>query len=147
MEKFLGKYAPYIYALLRLVAGAMFALHGSQKLFGFPADPSGGGGPLPPLMMVAGVIELVVGLMIALGLFAGFAAFLASGQMAFAYFMSHAPRDFWPLNNRGEAAVLYCFLFLYIAACGSGVLSLDALLFGKRRTATDATNPTDRPER
>jgi putative oxidoreductase len=138
MEKYLDKYAPYIYVLLRFMAGAMFALHGSQKLLGFPADPGGGGGPLPPLMMVAGVIELVAGLMIALGLLAGFAAFLASGEMAFAYFMSHAPRDFWPILNRGEATVLYCFLFLYIAARGSGVLSLDALLFGKRRNATQA---------
>ncbi len=146
MEKFLGKYAPYIYALLRFMAGAMFVLHGSQKLFGFPASPGGGGaGALPPLMMVAGSIELVAGLMIALGLFAGFAAFVASGEMAFAYFMSHAPHHFFPINNRGEATVLYCFLFLYIAARGSGILSLDALLFGKRRNALKVTDTVAEP--
>ena len=124
MERFLGKYAPYLYALLRIVAGLMFAMHGSQKLFGFP----GGKDPvaLVSLMGLGGVIELVGGLMIALGLLASPAAFIASGMMAVAYFMAHAPQGALPILNGGEPAVLYCFLFLYIAARGSGVWSVDA---------------------
>jgi len=126
MERFLGKYSPYLYALLRIVSGLMFAMHGSQKLFGIP-------GNRPPvdvaLLKVAGVIELVAGLMIALGLLAGYAAFIASGQMAAAFFKQHfqaqAPL---PIQNGGELAVLYCFLFLYIASQGSGTWSLDQLL-------------------
>lgn len=133
MTRWLGKYSPYAYALLRIVAGLMFALHGSQKLLGWPLP---GPRPLPPLMMVAGIIELVGGLMIALGFWASIAAFIASGEMAFAYFMQHAPRGTWPLTtggNNGETAVLYCFVFLYIATYGSGVWSVDSLMGGRRR--------------
>jgi putative oxidoreductase len=130
MERFLGTYAPYLYALLRIVAGLMFAMHGSQKLFGIP----GGKDPVAlfSLMGLAGVVELVGGLLIALGLFASIAAFIASGQMAVAYFMAHAPQAALPLLNGGETAVLYCFLFLYIAARGSGVWSLDSLRTRRR---------------
>jgi putative oxidoreductase len=130
MERFLGTYAPYLYALLRIVAGLMFAMHGSQKLFGIP----GGKDPVALFSMMgsAGVVELVGGLLIALGLFASIAAFIASGQMAVAYFMAHAPQAALPLLNGGEAAVLYCFLFLYIAARGSGVWSLDSLRTRRR---------------
>jgi putative oxidoreductase len=125
MERFLGTYAPYLYAVLRIVAGLLFALHGSQKLFGFP----GGKDPVQlfSLMGFAGVVELVGGLMIALGLFASLAAFIASGQMAVAYFMAHVPQGPFPVLNGGEGALLFCFIFLYIAARGSGVWSLDAL--------------------
>ena len=130
MTRWLGKYSPYFYAVLRIVAGLMFAMHGSQKLLGWPAGQ--GRPPLASQMGIAGVIELVGGLMIALGLFASIAAFIASGEMAFAYFTVHAPGGPLPLLNRGELAVLYCFLFLYIAAHGSGVWSVDALI-GKRR--------------
>ena len=128
MTRWLGKYSPYFYALLRIVAGLMFMLHGTQKLFGWPLP---GPSPLPPLMKAAGIIELVAGLMIALGLWASIAAFIASGEMAYAYFTAHAPRGMWPLvsgGNSGETAILYCFLFLYIAAYGSGVWSIDALM-------------------
>lgn len=123
MENFLGKVAPFTYALLRIVAGLMFAMHGSQKLFGFPGEN-------PPveiasLMGAAGIIEFVGGLMIAIGLFASLAAFICSGQMAVAYFMVHAPQGLNPLVNQGELAVLYCFLFLYIATRGSGIWSVD----------------------
>jgi putative oxidoreductase len=124
MQTPLGKYSPQIYALLRIVAGLMFAMHGSQKLLGFP-----GGGPSPPtapLMWVAGIIELVGGLMIAFGWFTSYAAFIASGQMAAAYFMAHASQGYYPILNRGELAVVYCFLFLYIAAQGSGIWSIDS---------------------
>lgn len=126
MDKFLERYSPYIYAILRIVTGLMFAMHGSQKLFGIPGNQPPV--PLASLMGVAGAIELVTGLMIALGLLAGYAAFIASGEMAVAYFMTHASQGFLPIVNHGELAVLYCFLFLYIAARGSGVWSLNALL-------------------
>jgi putative oxidoreductase len=122
MDRYLGRYAPYIYALLRIVAGLLFLMHGTQKLFSWPlpGPPQLGG-----LILAAGVIETVGGLMILFGLFASWAAFIASGQMAVAYFMAHQPRGTWPLQNDGEAAVLFCFIFLYIAARGSGPISLD----------------------
>jgi putative oxidoreductase len=127
MERFLGKYSPYLYALLRIVCGLMFAMHGSQKLFGIPGNKP----PLSPasLIGVAGIIELVTGLLIAFGLLAGYAAFIASGQMAVAFFKQHFHSDaMFPILNGGELAVLYCFLFLYIASQGSGTWSLEALL-------------------
>lgn len=124
----LKRFEPQLYALLRIVAGFLFMMHGSQKLLGWPpSDMGGGGGKLPPMMMVAGIIELVGGLMVLLGLFAGVAAFLASGEMAAAYFMAHAPQSWIPLVNKGELAALYAFLFLYIAGRGSGIWSVDAL--------------------
>jgi putative oxidoreductase len=108
----------------------MFALHGAQKLFGFP--PSGKPSmPLNTFMTVGGILEFVLGLMVMLGLFAGFAAFIASGEMAVAYFMAHQPQGALPIQNGGELAALYAFVFLFIAARGSGVLSLDSLIFGK----------------
>jgi putative oxidoreductase len=121
MSRFLGRYADVLYSVLRVVAGLLFAVHGTQKLFGFPAT---GPSPLPPLMAAAGLIELVGGLMVAFGVFASWAAFIASGEMAAAYFLAHAPRGFWPLLNRGEVVVLFCFLFLYVAARGGGRWSL-----------------------
>jgi putative oxidoreductase len=125
MEQFLGNYSNYIYAILRIVAGLTFALHGSQKVFGFPGNKP----PMPiaSLMGIGGLIELVCGLLIALGLLAGYAAFIASGEMAFAYFMIHFPNGFLPTVNQGDLSVLYCFLFLYIAARGAGVWSVDGL--------------------
>lgn len=126
MERFLGKYSSYIYAILRIVSGLMFAMHGTQKLFGWPGNRPAQ--PISSLLGVAGVIELVTGLMIALGLLASIAAFIASGQMAVAYFYMHAQGGIWPILNQGELAVLYCFLFLYIAARGSGPLSVDSTI-------------------
>ncbi|MBC3540143.1 DoxX family protein [Rufibacter sediminis] len=130
MDRVLGRYAPQLYALLRIVAGLMFAMHGTQKLFGWPGDKDPM--PLAGLMGVAGIIELVAGLLIAFGLFTGWAAFIASGLMAVAYFMAHAGQGALPILNQGELAVLYCFLFLYIAAQGSGIWSID----GARRGGT-----------
>jgi putative oxidoreductase len=121
MEKWLGRYSEILYAVLRVVAGLMFAMHGSQKLLAWPIGPKADA----PMMQVAGAIELVGGLLIAVGLFASYAAFLASGEMAVAYFMAHFPQGFWPLVNKGELAVLYCFLFLYVAARGAGTYSAD----------------------
>ena len=124
MEKLLAPYRPYLYAALRIIAGLAFAQHGAQKLFGVLG---GTAVELTSQRGVAGVIEFVGGIMIALGLFTSPVAFLASGEMAWAYFQAHAPRGFWPIQNGGELAVLYCFIFLYFAAAGSGRLSIDAL--------------------
>lgn len=135
MEQFLGNYSIYIYAILRIVAGLTFALHGSQKLLGFPGDKPPV--PIASLMGIGGLLELVCGLLIALGLLTSYAAFIASGEMAVAYFMLHSPKGFLPTINQGDLSVLYCFLFLYIAAQGSGVWSLDALR--KRRVGRSST--------
>lgn len=123
MDTYLGRYSPHLYAILRFVAGLMFAMHGSQKLFGWPGDRPRV--DLTSLMGLAGAVELAGGLLIALGLFTGIAAFIASGQMAFAYFMSHSAKGPLPILNQGELAALFCFLFLYISSRGSGVWSLD----------------------
>lgn len=128
MQKWLGKYSAFLYALMRIVVGALYACHGAQKLFGV----LGGTKQTEMMMVTAGIIEFVGGILIAVGLFTGYAAFIASGQMAVAYFTRHSPAGFWPIVNRGELAALYCFVFLYIASYGSGILSLDAL-FGKAK--------------
>ena len=134
MERFLGRYSTYIYAILRIVSGFLFLWHGSQKLLGYPpsgAPPSGEG--LSPMMAVAGTIELVGGIMIMIGFFTSIAAFLASGMMAVAYFMVHfSTAAALPLVNKGELAVVYCFLFLYIASRGSGVWSVDSIFRGSK---------------
>lgn len=129
MEKWLGKYSNFFYALMRIIAGFLFACHGAQKLFGV----LGGTKQTETLMVVGGVIEFFGGILIAVGLFAGYAAFIASGMMAVAFFKSHYPSGFWPIMNRGELAVLYCFVFLYIASRGSGILSIDALIGKAKR--------------
>lgn len=128
MEKWLGKYSSFFYALLRIIAGVLFACHGAQKLFGWLGGPK----QTDTMLQVAGVIEFFGGILIAVGFFASIAAFIAAGQMAVAYFKQHAPGGFWPIENRGELAVLYCFIFLYIASVGSGILSIDSLR-GKAR--------------
>jgi len=124
---FLNRFAGQFYSFLRLIVGFLFACHGAQKLFGVL-----GGTQLLhiPLMFVAGIIEFFGGLLIALGVFTAYAAFIASGEMGFAYFMVHAPQGFWPIRNHGELAVVYCFLFLYIASSGDGAWSLRSLLKG-----------------
>lgn len=118
----------YVYALMRIVFGLLFLFHGLQKLFGMYG---GRQASLASLSGVAGVIELFGGLLIALGVWTAPVAFLCSGQMAVAYFLRHQPRGFWPIQNGGELAALYCFAFLFISMRGSGRLSLDAL---RRRT-------------
>jgi len=128
MEKWLGRYSNLFYALLRIVAGVLFACHGAQKLFGVL-----GGQKQEGLLQVAGVIELVGGILIAVGLLTSFVAFIACGEMAVAYFKQHAPGGFWPVVNKGELAVLFCFIFLYMASRGSGIMSIDALMGRARR--------------
>ncbi|NPC69310.1 DoxX family protein [Corallococcus sp. AB004] len=132
---FLRPHAERIYALLRIAAGLMFMLHGMQKLFGmFGGVPAGA----PPFVVYgAGGIEFLGGLLVALGLFAGPAAFISSGTMAFAFFMGHViPNggNLIPIQNQGELAALYCFVFFYIAAHGSGIWSVDAARRGNSRT-------------
>jgi len=124
MQRAMSRYAPHLYILLRIVAGLLYACHGAQKLFGVFGGPGGQPGvsvPLFSLMGLAGCIEFAGGLLIALGILTSWAAFIASGEMASAYFMQHFPRSFWPIQNNGELAVLFCFLFLYIAAHGAGM--------------------------
>jgi putative oxidoreductase len=130
---FLGRFSPQIYAILRIVTGFMFMLHGTQKLFNLPAfvNPCPGASmpaPDPTFMMVVGILEFVLGLLVMLGFFTRLAAFLASGMMAVAYFMAHQPNGALPIQNGGEIAALYCFVFLYIAAQGAGVWSVDSLM-------------------
>jgi putative oxidoreductase len=129
MERVLGPYSTYLYAVMRIVVGFLFACHGAQKLFGVLGGlgPSGETAPLFSLMGLAGLIELFGGLLLMLGWLTGYVAFIASGQMAAAYFMAHYPRGFWPILNDGEPAALFCFIFLYIASKGAGVWSIDGV--------------------
>ena len=114
---------PQLLSLLRIVAGLLFIEHATQKFLAFPIPfPIQ---PLPPMLVAAGVIELVAGTLITLGLSTRLAAFVASGEMAIGYFMMHFPQGFWPVANKGEAAILFCFIFLYLAAAGAGAWSID----------------------
>jgi len=123
----LSAYAPAVLSLLRIVSGLLFMAHGTQKFLSFPAGPMAGSGPaLASLGAYAGIVELACGLLIAIGLFTRPAAFLASGTMAVAYWYAHAPQNFYPVNNGGDAAILYCFIFLYLVFAGPGPWSLDA---------------------
>jgi putative oxidoreductase len=124
MERFLAPYSDFIYAAFRIIVGLLFACHGAQKLLGwFGGMPPGV--ELNAMIVVAGSIEIVGGLMVGVGFQTSIAAFVASGMMAVAYFMVHQPQGPLPIQNQGEPAVLYCFAFLLIAARGSGRLSVD----------------------
>ena len=135
VAEFTYGWAPRIRSLLRIIAGLMFMLHGTQKLFVFPAPimPGAGKMALNTLPGFSGLLEVVLGALIAVGLLTRLAAFLASGEMAVAYFKVHAPNGFWPVLNQGELAALYCFVFLYFAFAGPGPWSLDALFNKERR--------------
>jgi putative oxidoreductase len=128
MEKFLASCAPHIYTAMRIIVGLLFACHGAQKLFGVFGGLGGAAAPLFSLMGLAGIIEFFGGSLVAAGWLTGYIAFLASGEMAAAYFMEHLPIGFWPIQNYGELPVIYCFVFLYIASRGSGAWSVDAAL-------------------
>ena len=132
MEKILAGYAPQIYAILRIVVALLFLCHGLQKIFGLFGGINGTAVPMGSLLGVAGVMEIIGGVLMALGLFTGITAFILSGQMAAAYFMGHVPNSFWPIQNQGELAVLYCFIFLYMATQGAGIWSVDAARRGLR---------------
>ncbi len=125
----LAAHTPRMHGILRIMSGLLFMAHGTQKFLSFPAgEMAGYGWTFGSAGAFAGVIELVTGALIALGLFTRPAAFLASGTMAVAYFMAHAPQNFWPINNGGDAAILYCFVFLYFVFAGPGAFSLDSRL-------------------
>jgi putative oxidoreductase len=124
MEFIAQRWAPRLLSVLRIVTACLFMAHGAQKLLGFPA-PMTSPPALFSLIGLAGALELVGGLLLLVGLFTRPVAFILSGAMAFAYFIAHAGQGFWPLLNDGELAVLYCFVFLYLAAAGGGPWSLD----------------------
>src|SRR2546421_569868 len=140
MNQILGRYSEQIYALMRIVTGLLFSCHGAMKLFGWFSDKPGQTATLFSLMGMAGVIEFFGGLLIALGLLASYAAFLASGMMAVAYFTQHYPRGFWPIKSGGELAALYFFVFLFISAEGSRRRSVGSGLMraGKLEVSIDA---------
>ncbi len=126
----LSKYSPIALGVLRIVVALLFIEHGTQKLFGFPV-PFPMPGDLPPLLMTAALLEVVGGLLVLVGLFTRPVAFVMSGLMAFAYWMMHAPSSVFPVANGGDAAILFCFAFLYMVFAGGGAFSLDA----KRKSA------------
>lgn len=122
----LAAHAPKMLSVLRILSGLLFLAHGTQKFLSFPVGERAGSGLLfSGPGAYAGLIELVAGALIALGLFTRPAAFIASGTMAVAYFLAHAPHNFFPVNNGGDAAILYCFVFLYFVFAGAGPISLD----------------------
>lgn len=129
---------PFALSLLRFVVGICFLEHGTAKLFGFPPVAQYLAGHLPPLILAAGAIEVVGGALLAIGLLTRPAAFLMSGEMAVAYFKAHALKSFFPLLNGGEAAILYCFIFLYLAIAGGGLVSLDRRLTASRHAKAAA---------
>lgn len=124
----LSAYQPYALAALRIITALLFIEHGTMKLFAFPIAQMEG--PLPPLMLVAALLELVGGILILIGLFTRPVALILSGEMAVAYFMAHAPRGFYPAVNQGGEAILFCFIFLFLVFAGAGAFSAD-----RQRTA------------
>ncbi|VXD01701.1 DoxX family protein [Sphingomonas sp. 8AM] len=116
-----------VLSMLRIVTALLFLEHGLMKLFHFPVAQPGAPDPLPTLLVVAAVLEIALGVLLALGLFTRIAAFIAAGEMAAAYFLGHLPAGFWPGVNGGSEAILYCFIFFYIACEGGGGWGIDAL--------------------
>jgi putative oxidoreductase len=128
-----GKCSYWLLAVLRIVVALLFMQHGGQKLLNYP--PGNGTVQLFSQQGLSGVLELVGGGLVLLGLFTRPVAFILSGEMAVAYFKVHASRAFWPIKNGGELAVVYCFVFLYLAAAGAGPLSLDSIFFRGKKPA------------
>jgi len=125
MAKFMAPFDKYTYAALRIVTGLLFSFHGAQKLLSWPVEAMAG---TPPwITYIAGPIELLGGILVMIGLMTRWAAFVASGLMAAAYWMVHGPKALYPMINGGELAILFCFAFLYIAARGPGIWSIDAM--------------------
>jgi len=131
-----GRYGPQALSLLRIVAALIFLLHGSSKILGFPASEMGAP-PVGSLFWIGGLLELVGGLLLLIGLFSRPVAFVLSGEMAVAYWMVHAPQSTFPMINGGDAAILYCFVFLLIAAAGPGPWSVDASMRRKSIAVTE----------
>lgn len=140
LDNFHSAWTPRVLGILRIITGFLFTAHGTQKLFNYPASQSGAA-DLLSFMGFAGVLEVAGGLLIMAGLFTRVTAFILSGMMAVAYFMAHAPAGFLPMVNKGEVAVLYSFVFLYLAFAGGGSFSLDSLLH--RRGAAIPANAVE----
>ena len=130
-DSFLVTWSPRVLSILRIIVGLLFLEHGTSKYLSFPVSPSTGVAPMT-LPGINGIIELIGGVLIVLGLFTRPVAFILAGDMAVAYFIAHSPRGFFPLLNGGELAIVYCFVFLYLAVAGGGVWSLDHLRAAKR---------------
>jgi putative oxidoreductase len=128
----LDAWSPQILSVLRIISALLFMEHGLMKLIHFPAPQPGVPDPLPPILLVGAWLELVGGVLIALGLFTRPAAFILSGEMAVAYFMFHMPRSFWPGVNQGEDAILFCLIFFTLVFVGAGPWSLDAAIVRRR---------------
>lgn len=128
-----SSWSSFLLSLLRIATSLSYMTHGTQKLLAWPTNEPSSTVELMSMAGLAGVIETFGGALLLLGLFTRPVAFLCSGQMAAAYFMVHAPQAFWPILNGGELAAAYCFVFLYLAAAGPGVLSVDAAVFGRSR--------------
>jgi putative oxidoreductase len=120
----LSRYRPQALGALRIMTALLFIAHGTQKLFGFPASQMDGS--LPTMLLVAALLELIGGILVLIGLFTRPVAFILSGQMAVAYFMAHAPSSFFPAVNQGDAAILFCFVFLYLFFSGPGAFAVDS---------------------
>ena len=129
----LDKLAPVVLSLLRMVTGLIFLEHATQKLFGFPAPPQSGLPEPMTLLWYAAVIEIIGAPLLIVGLFTRLAAFILSGEMAVAYWYAHHPRAIYPLLNGGDAAILYCFVFLYLVFAGGGSIAVDRALFGGKK--------------
>jgi len=128
LDSFLAGWSPRLLSVLRIIAGFLFIAHGAQKLFGFLAPDTWKAPDTLSMIWWAGGLELIGGLLLLVGLFTRPVAFILSGLMAVAYFMAHAPQGFWPLQNKGELAVIYCFVFLFLSVAGGGVWSVDRQL-------------------
>ncbi|HEX8747209.1 MAG TPA: DoxX family protein [Pyrinomonadaceae bacterium] len=142
IDSFYVRWTPRLLSVIRIILGFLFIPHGAQKLFGFMAPPQWSTPPLFSLVGIAGALEFFGGLLILLGLFTRPVAFILSGLMAAGYFMVHAPQGFWPLQNKGELAVIYCWLFLFLSVAGGGAWSLDKL-FRRSRTEVDYRMASD----
>jgi putative oxidoreductase len=121
-------WTPRVLSVLRIISALLFMEHGLMKVFGFPAPQPGVPDPLPLVLLAAGWIEVIGGALLAAGLFTRATAFICSGEMAAAYFISHLPQSFWPALNGGDAAILFCFIFFYFTFAGAGAWSVDTLL-------------------
>ena len=144
MNRIEGRWAPQALSLLRIVTALIFLMHGSAKLIGFPESPM----PMPEawtLQWFGGILELFGGLLLLAGLLSRPVAFILSGEMAVAYWMFHAPQSTFPLQNQGDAAILYCFVFLLIAAAGPGPWSIDAAISRKRHVTVTEDRATGEP--
>jgi putative oxidoreductase len=130
--------APYMLSIMRIIVALLFIEHGTQKLLNFPPLPPAFVGHLPPIAIAGGIIEAFGGLLILFGLLVRPTAFILAGEMAFAYFTQHAPHGFFPFINKGEPAILFCFIYLYLLTAGGGAWSIDNL-FGRRRSKDNST--------